>query len=103
LPPRINEVIVPDYMPRRDQKNREISEFYREEFVRHRSRLETQRSFLPDEAYAEIQSALDRIIEEIDQVSNAANFNELASHLLHRIDTVTSLSASRVDPSYRIH
>ena len=46
---------------------------------------------------------LDKIIEEMDKISQVDNFEELASHLLHRIDVVTSLSASKVDPSYKIH
>jgi hypothetical protein len=82
---------------------KEISEFYREEFVRHKSRLETQKTFFPEQTYSEIEAALDRVIEEIDKISQVDNFDELASHLLHRIDVVTSLSASRVDPTYRIH
>ena len=90
-------------MSGRDRRRKEISECYREEFVRHRSRLETQRTFFPNEAYSEIESALDRIIEEIDRISQVDDFDEMASHLLHRIDVLTSLSTSKVDPTYRIH
>jgi hypothetical protein len=90
-------------MSREDKRKKEISDFYREEFVRHRSRLETQKTFFPEETYSEIESALNRIIYEIDRVSQVDNFDELASHLLHRIDVVTSLSASKVDPTYRVH
>ena len=86
-----------------DKRKKEISEFYREEFVRHRSRLETQRTFFAEQTYSEIESALDKIIEEIDRISQVDNFDEMASHLLHRIDVVTSLSASKVDPTYRVH
>lgn len=90
-------------MSTNDRKRKEISDFYREEFVRHRSRLETQKSFFPHQTYSEIESALDKIIQEIDKISQVENFDELASHLLHRIDVVTSLSTSRVDPTYRVH
>jgi len=82
---------------------KEISDFYRQEFLRHKTRLETQRSFFADQTYVEIESVLDKIIEEIDKISQVDDFDELASHLLHRIDVVTSLSASKLDPSYRIH
>jgi cell fate (sporulation/competence/biofilm development) regulator YlbF (YheA/YmcA/DUF963 family) len=90
-------------MSAQDRRRKEISDFYREEFVRHRSRLETQKSFFPQQTYSEIESALDKIIEEIEKISQVANFDELASHLLHRIDIVTSLSSSKVDPTYRVH
>ena len=86
-----------------DKHKKEISEFYREEFLRHRSRLETQRTFFAEDTFSEIEAALDKIIEEIERISQVENFDELASHLLHRIDVVTSLSSSKLDPSYRIH
>ena len=85
------------------RRKKEISNFYRQEFMRHKSRLETQRSFFAEKTYGEIESVLDKIIEEMDRISQVENFEELASHLLERIDVVTSLSASKVDPSYRIH
>jgi cell fate (sporulation/competence/biofilm development) regulator YlbF (YheA/YmcA/DUF963 family) len=90
-------------MSGQNRRKKEISDFYREEFVRHRSRLETQRMFYPEQTYSEIESALDKIIEEIDRISQVDNFEEMASHLLHRIDVVTSLSSSKVDPTYRVH
>ena len=90
-------------MSGRDNRKKEISNFYRQEFMRHKSRLETQRSFFAEQTYGEIESVLDKIIEEIDKISQVDNFEELASHLLHRIDVVTSLSASKVAPSYRVH
>jgi hypothetical protein len=46
---------------------------------------------------------LNRIIDEMDKICEVENFEELASHLLHRIDVVTNLSASKVNPVYRIH
>lgn len=90
-------------MKRQDKRQKEISDFYREEFVRHRSRLETQRTFFSEDTYSEIESALDKIIDEIDRISQVDNFEQLASHLLHRIDVVTTLSSSKADPTYRIH
>ena len=80
-----------------------ISEFYREEFLRHKVRLEYQRPFFADKSYEEIESVLNRSIDEIDKICEVENFEELASHLLHRFDVVTNLSTSKVDPAYRIH
>ena len=80
-----------------------ISEFYREEFLRHKIRLKYQRPFFADKTYEEVESALDRILTEIDKICEVENFEELASHLLHRFDVVTNLSVSKVDPAYRVH
>jgi hypothetical protein len=86
-----------------DPRRRQISDFYREEFLRHKSRLEHQRPFFAEKTYDEIESVLNRIIEEMDRICEVENFEELASHLLHRIDVVTNLSASKLNPTYRIH
>jgi hypothetical protein len=84
-------------------KRKFISDFYREEFLRHKSRLECQRTFFKEGTYEEIEGVLDRIISEMDRICEVENFEELASHLLHRIDIVTNLSSSKIDPTYRIH
>ena len=84
-------------------KRKFISDFYREEFLRHKSRLECQRTFFGESTYEEIEGVLNKIISEIDRICEVDNFEELASHLLQRIDIVTNLSSSKVDPTYRIH
>jgi hypothetical protein len=86
-----------------DPKRKRISDFYREEFERHKDRLECQRTFFAEKTYEEIEGILNRIITEIDRISQVDNFEELASHLLYRIDIVTNLSSSKVNPNYRIH
>ena len=86
-----------------DSKRKCISDFYREEFLRHKSRLECQRTFFGESTYEEIEGVLNRIISEMDRICEVDNFEELASHLLQRIDIVTNLSSSKVDPTYRIH
>ena len=84
-------------------KKRRIADFYKEEFLRHKCRLECQRPFFQEKTYEEIESVLNRILNEMDKICEVENFEELASHLLHRIDGVTNLSASKVNPIYRIH
>ena len=86
-----------------ETKRKCISDFYREEFLRHKSRLECQRTFFGEGTYEEIEGVLNKIIAEMDRICEVDNFEELASHLLHRIDIVTNLSASKVNPIYRIH
>jgi hypothetical protein len=94
---------VPGVMEGLDPKRRQISDFYREEFIRHKSRLEHQRAFFTEKTYEEIEAVLDRIIDEMDRICEVENFEELASHLLQRIDVVTNLSTSKVNPTYKIH
>ena len=84
-------------------RKKHITAFYREEFLRHKGRLESQRPFFAEKTYEEIESVLNKIIDEMDRICEVENFEELASHLLQRIDIVTNLSSSKVNPSYRIH
>lgn len=94
---------MPAFMEVHEQKKRHIAEFYKEEFLRHKSRLEFQRPFFAEKTYEEIEAVLNRIIEEMDRLCEVENFEQVASHLLHRIDVVTNLSSSKVNPAYRIH
>ena len=84
-------------------RKKHISEFYREEFLRHKGRLEFQRPFFAEKTYEEIESVLNKIIDEMDRICEVENFEELASHLLQRIDVVTNLSTSKINPSYKVH
>jgi hypothetical protein len=94
---------IPPFMEAPETRKKQIADFYKEEFLRHKCRLECQRPFFQEKTYEEIESVLNRIIDEMDKICEVENFEELASHLLHRIDIVTNLSASKVDPIYRIH
>src|SRR2546428_12131550 len=86
-----------------ERKKKQSAAFYKEEFLRHKCRLECQRAFFQEKLYEEIESVLNRIIDEMDKICEVDNFEELASDLLHRIDVVTNLSSSKVNPIYRIH
>jgi hypothetical protein len=97
------ESYSPPFMETGTSRKRQIAEFYKEEFLRHKCRLEWQRPFFQEKTYEEIESVLNRIIDEMEKICEVENFEELASHLLHRIDVVTNLSSSKLDPVYRIH
>ena len=58
-----------------DHRRKEISDFYREEFLRHKSRLQTQKTFFTDETYVEIEAVLSKIIDDIDKISPVLIFN----------------------------
>jgi len=97
------ERYIPPFMEIAEVKKKHIAAFYKEEFLRHKCRLECQRPFFQEKTYEEIESVLNRIIDEMEKICEVENFEELASHLLHRIDVVTNLSSSKVNPIYRIH
>src|ERR1700741_3451056 len=91
------------FMEIEQRKKRQIADFYKEEFLRHKGRLEWQRPFFQEKTYEEIESVLNRIIDEMDKICEVENFEELASHLIQRIAVFTTLSASKFNPIYRIH
>jgi hypothetical protein len=94
---------VPAFMETGERRKKHIADFYKEEFLRHKCRLECQRPFFAEKTYEEIESVINKIIDEMERLCEVENFEELASHLLHRIDVVTNLSSSKVSPTYRIH
>src|SRR5438445_6076990 len=93
----------PRFLEIGNSRKKQIAAFYKEEFLRHKCRLECQRPFFQEKTYEEIESVLNKIIDEMERICEVENFEELASHLLHRIDVVTNLSSSKVHPTYRIH
>lgn len=86
-----------------NQSQREISAFYKEEFLKHKARLEMQKEFYSDKALSDIEMALDKIINEMDTICQLEQFSQLASQLLERIDVITNLSGSPSQYSKRIH
>jgi hypothetical protein len=81
----------------------EISAFYREEFLKHKARLEMQKRFCSDKSLSNIEMALDKIIKEMDTICRLDQFSQLASQLLERIDLITNLSGSPSKYSQKIH
>lgn len=86
-------------MPRFVTDSRPISaqhplmEFYREEFVKHHRCLQRQRPYYSEGAITDVEAALTRIIEELDQLCRQDNANQVVSSLLKKFDVVTGLSA----------
>ena len=70
-----------------------LIEFYREEFVKHQECLAAQREYFSEHAIRSVETALCRIIAEIDALSNADDANVVVSRLLREFDVVTRLSA----------
>jgi hypothetical protein len=51
-----------------DDSHHEISAFYKEEFLKHKARLEMQKEFYSDNALCHIETALDKIIKDMDTI-----------------------------------
>jgi hypothetical protein len=70
-----------------------ITEFYREEFIKHRKCLEEQREFFSAQAIDRVETALNKVISQVDVLSAKDNADQLMARLLREFDVVTRLSA----------
>ena len=74
-----------------------LTDFYREEFLKHRRCLERQREYYSDSAITSVEAALTRIISQLDHLSAKQNADEVVGRLLRTFNVVTGLS-SWTDP-----
>jgi hypothetical protein len=70
-----------------------ITDFYKEEFLKHHRCLQQQREFFSTQAIKNAESALLRIISQVDNLSKKEDANQVVAELLREIDVVTKLSA----------
>jgi hypothetical protein len=70
-----------------------LIEFYREEFVKHHRCLQQQRPYYSESAITDVEAALAKIINELEQLSTQDDAPQLVSSLLKKFDVVTGLSA----------
>ncbi len=70
-----------------------IIEFYKEEFLKHHRCLQQQREFYSAQAINSVESALLRIISQVDKLSTKEDANQVVAELLREFDVVTRLSA----------
>ena len=70
-----------------------LTEFYREEFLKHHRCLQQQRSYYSESAITDVEAALSRIMGELEQLSAQDNAPQLVSTLLKQFDVVTGLSS----------
>jgi hypothetical protein len=76
-----------------------ITEFYREEFMKHQRCLQQQRCYFSESAITDVEAALQRIMGQIETLCTKDNANQLVSSLLKQLDVVTRLS-SWSDPKH---
>ena len=70
-----------------------ITEFYREEFIKHRRCLQQQRPYYSESAITDVDTALANVISQVEHLSRQADAPQLVSSLLKQFDIVTGLSA----------
>jgi len=69
-----------------------LTDFYREEFLKHRRCLERQREYYSDSAITSVEAALTRIISQLEHLSTKKDADEVVSRLLRSFNVVTGLS-----------
>jgi len=70
-----------------------LTEFYRQEFVKHRRCLQQQRPYYSESAITDVEAALTKILAQLDQLCSCEIANQVVSSLLKQFDVVTGLSA----------
>lgn len=70
-----------------------LTEFYREEFLKHQQCLQAQREYFSEQAIQHVECALQRVMADLDNLSGKANAGEVMARLLREFDVVTGLSS----------
>ncbi len=70
-----------------------ITEFYREEFIKHHRCLQQHRPYFSENAITDVEAALVRIMGQLEQLCRKDNADEVVSSLLKKFDVITGLSA----------
>jgi hypothetical protein len=70
-----------------------ITEFYKEEFLKHQRCLQQQRPYFSDRAITDVEAALTKIISDLEHLSTKEDAPQVVSSLLKQFDVVTGLSA----------
>jgi hypothetical protein len=68
------------------------TDFYREEFLKHRRCLEQQREYYSDSAITSVEAALTRILSQLELLSAKQDADQVVSSLLRKFNVVTGLS-----------
>lgn len=74
------------------------TDFFRQEFLRHRECLARQREYFSERAITDADRALARVLGELDEICAKDDGVELISQLLRQFNAVTGLSGWS-DPS----
>ena len=75
-----------------------LTDFYREEFLRHRACLAAQREYFSERAITDADQALARILAKLEQLCALDDADLVLTELLRKFNAVTGLSGWS-DPS----
>jgi len=70
-----------------------VSDFYREEFLKHRECLARQREFYSERAITDADGAIALVLNRLDSLCAKEDAHQVMSRLLRSFDIVTGLSA----------
>jgi hypothetical protein len=76
------------------------TDFYRQEFIKHRQCLAAQREYFSERAINNADEALARVLADLEQICAKDDADRLISGLLRQFNAVTGLSGW-FDPSQR--
>jgi hypothetical protein len=69
-----------------------LTEFYRQEFIKHHRCLQHHRPYYSESAITDVEVALTRIMGQLEQLCSRDNADEVVGCLLKKFDVVTRLS-----------
>ena len=69
-----------------------LSDFYRNEFIKHRECLALQREYFSERAITDADAALAKIIGRLEQICQRDGADQLIGRLLRQFNAVTNLS-----------
>mgnify|MGYP007047012226 CR=1 FL=1 len=81
-----------DSRPPCDPVFQALATFYREEFIKCQRCLDQQRECYSERAIREAETALTRVMAELDQLCASDNADQIVGRLLQQFDAVTHLS-----------
>jgi hypothetical protein len=87
---RIARVISPDRVSSAPVL---LTDFYREEFLKHRQCLAQQREYYSERAITDADGAIARVLNQLDLLCAKDDADQVMSNLLRTFDVVTGLSA----------
>ena len=70
-----------------------LTDFYREEFLKHRRCLEQQRECYTECAIAQVEAALTQVMSRLEALCRQQDCEQVVSQLLKQFDILTGLSA----------
>jgi hypothetical protein len=70
-----------------------LSDFYRQEFLKHRQCLARQREYYSERAITDADGAISRVLNELESLCVRDDADAVITSLLRKFDVVTGLSA----------